>query len=274
MKCAKIVVALASLLPLLTHAQSPSLLKYTVYTSHGIEAECSDFLGKTASAGAIKLTDFLIQSKEQLCPLESKVSVRMTRGSIQNGQRRGCVSTPSFRGINTGYSRRSNYNVNYSGLTKSMSSLSESLLNASENDQVEEILLTPDQLSDNFLRLNSDKEVLIIQVPGEEIVIKSLGLELSGKLSPHNIIWNFYEATSIDLSFSGVNAETYGENIGMPGTFFAPHADVNFNNVLITGALYSRSIKGKASARDCSKIVSGQINPACLHAPALGFKCK
>ena len=71
---------------------------YTVYTSQGIQAECGDYQGKTASGGDVALQDFLIQSQsnDNSCALESSTSVYLIRGGIENQNNPSCVATPKL----------------------------------------------------------------------------------------------------------------------------------------------------------------------------------
>ena len=114
----------------------------------------------------------------------------------------------------------------------------------------------------------SNNELLIVRVAEMNPTIEGVGVKLTGSIRPENIIWHFPNAYTLRLAFSGVNPYEYGEHLGMPGTFLAPHAEVSFQNALITGALYSRKITALADRAACNNLVSGQINPGRLRLPS------
>jgi choice-of-anchor A domain-containing protein len=93
-----------------------------------------------------------------------------------------------------------------------------------------------------------DVEKLVINVKGEQLKMQELEVNISG-VKPKQIFWNLPEATAIDISNS-VN-----KDYGIPGLIIAPNADINFNEGLVTGGIYSKSLTGGNGNRN-----GGQVN--------------
>ena len=67
-----------SCLVVLSFSAQAALLDHIAYTSEGITAECSDYLGKVSSGGPVVFRDFLIQQQDNAsgCALSARGSVQ------------------------------------------------------------------------------------------------------------------------------------------------------------------------------------------------------
>ncbi len=91
-----------------------------------------------------------------------------------------------------------------------------------------------DLASSNNLQINAPaNSTVIINVDGTSDQIKSIGIALSGGIDRQRIVFNFYEATSLNIS--GVSVE---------GTIFAPKANVNVSNGGIRGSVIASVLSG------------------------------
>ncbi len=244
------------------------LTDYIAYTSEGITAECSDFLGSVKSDGPIFLRHFLIQSEDpSRCPLASSEGVTFLSGSVKLRESASCIRAKFLNEKNLLYSKLQRNKIP-SQLSSEMISLLETLQQGIPGSR-RVFLDLPTEPSHGVIKLSgSPQELLIIIVPQTNPVIEGLGLELTGGIDESKIVWLFPNATTLRIAHSGMNPAQLGRNIGLPGTFIAPYADVSFQNALITGALFARSLVGLASDPECRGDVSGQINPAPLRLPA------
>ncbi len=244
-----------------------SLTDYIVYTSEGISAECSDFLGSVKSDGPIYLRHFLIQSNDaSRCPLASSEGVTFMSGSVKLQESPSCIRARFLNKESLLYSRLIRNKIP-SQLSTEMVTLLENLQQDIPGSR-RVYLDLPTEPSQGVIKINgSSNELLVIIVPQTQPVIEGLGIELSGGIDESRIVWLFPNATTLRIARSGMNPARYGRNIGIPGTFIAPYAEVSFQNALITGALFARSLIGLASDPDCRADVSGQINPAPLKLP-------
>ena len=81
-----------------------------------------------------------------------------------------------------------------------------------------------------------DNQISIVNISGEVDSFSFMGI-LNGYTSnppnAHNILYNFYEATSLTI-----------QGVGVKGSILAPHADVNFNSAHIDGTLIANSLTG------------------------------
>ncbi len=98
--------------------------------------------------------------------------------------------------------------------------------------------LTSDQLkSIKRLEIRGDKsQKLIINVSGVSAVLNDLLVDLTGEIPPSNIVWNFHQATSLEI------ANTVDQILGIPGKVLAPLAKVKIDQALITGGVFAKSI--------------------------------
>lgn len=96
----------------------------------------------------------------------------------------------------------------------------------------------------------------IINVSGESISLDKMNIKLNGT-DPHKVLWNFYEAESLNIRYSGSSEIYHGRGVGMPGTFMAPYAHVTFQESLITGSLLVKSLSGVEP-----QLSGGQVNDA------------
>jgi choice-of-anchor A domain-containing protein len=255
------------------HAQTAahSLFDYTVYAKDSIFAECSDYQGRTAAGGTVSLRDFAIvlPADQTGCPLESNSSVNTINGAILTGQNASCVATPHFTFRDTNVSFQASSLAPYASLSQQMDTLSAKLAAPMANTSVKQITLDMNQVraTHNVSLSGSANTLLVVNVLDQEVSIYNYGIFLNGGLTPQNIVWNFPNATKLFIAYSGM------ANYGLPGTFVAPNAQVTFNNARITGALFAKSILGKADSLDCKGVVSGQVNGSCLSDIVPGIGC-
>lgn len=73
---------------------------------------------------------------------------------------------------------------------------------------------------------------VLINVAGQSVTWDNMSVGLNG-VENYNVIYNFYEATSLTLAGIGIN-----------GSVLAPNADVIFNNGQFNGTLIARSLSG------------------------------
>jgi choice-of-anchor A domain-containing protein len=250
---------------------SLSLFDYAVYAKDSIHAECGDFQGRTAAAGAINLRDFsiVLADNQTGCPLESASPITTLNGAILTGVDASCVGARQYSSQDTEYSFRTLPVSPFSDLSQQMDTLSATLEAPMINSNVTQITVNMAQVKANgeFNLSGSANTLLVVNILDTNVSIFNLGITLSGGLTPQNIIWNFPNATSLFIAYSGMAI------YGMPGTFVAPNAAVTFNNARITGALFAKSILGKADHQDCSGVVSGQVNGSCLMDIVSGIGC-
>jgi choice-of-anchor A domain-containing protein/RHS repeat-associated protein len=74
--------------------------------------------------------------------------------------------------------------------------------------------------------------VLVLNVSGTSDKMQYAGMNLSGTTNS-NVIWNFYEATTLTIA-----------GIGVKGTVLAPNATVSFSNGNIDGSLIANNVSG------------------------------
>lgn len=77
------------------------------------------------------------------------------------------------------------------------------------------------------------ESTVIINVSGSSADVSYLGMSLSGGITANRILWNFADATSLNLT-----------GISFQGSALAPRADVNFNWGNFEGTLVARNIRG------------------------------
>jgi hypothetical protein len=261
-------LALGAFLALNAHA---SLFDYAVYTKKGINAECSDFLGKTGSNAAITLRDFLIQEIGSAnCPLESSSTVTMTRGGVttdKDNQVLSCVRTQNLDAYGSGVTGAETYGVRFKLYDRQMDDVSAIL---SAGVDADSLVLEGSEFAykKNITLKGTFPRTLVVTVKGESIKMYGMGIKIEGDIGPQNIIWHFPDANLIELSNTGM------KELGIPGTILAPKARLIFNNARVTGAIYANEFVGLADREDCSHRVSGQVNPVCLRSPIPALGCK
>lgn len=91
----------------------------------------------------------------------------------------------------------------------------------------------------NYFELNAaNSSTVVVNVSGKDVSMKNFGFNLINT-SRQKVIYNFYEATSIDIS-----------GIGIEGSILAPLANVNFNNGQINGNLIAGSLVGTGESHN------------------------
>jgi choice-of-anchor A domain-containing protein len=87
------------------------------------------------------------------------------------------------------------------------------------------------------LEIRGDKkQKLILNISGQKASLNDLLIDISGDINPSNIVWNFHEATTLDI------ANTVDQILGIPGRVLAPFAKVVIDQALITGGVFAKSI--------------------------------
>ena len=166
--------------------------------------------------------------------------------------------------------RRITSTVNFDQLTKQMNDLSIDMANKKRTLDYQiknkKIILSTEKQNNTVTQIAGElfeseiKKIeihgdvgkrLIINITGTDIALRGIDVQLVGSISPHDIIWNFQDATKLYIK------NTANGLYGIPGTLIAPQADVEFYDGLITGALYTKAINYIDATNSQS---SGQIN--------------
>ena len=270
----KIVFATALLASNITFATS--LFSYTVVTKGDLIGECSDFMGRTAVGKDAYLRDFLVQSEtQQGCPLEVSGLLKMVRGSVSNSNGFTCAKAQQFDLDQTGIADMQYNDIDNEDLAQQMNQATLQLANMTSGTQ-RVINLNPSDIKDGrkLVLETQGSEALIINLAGAQYSFNRIDIVLQGSARPSNIIWNFFEASSVVMKNSGVRISQSGLNLGLPGTILAPYAEVKLNNMLVTGAVFADKFVGQAEAENCSGRVSGQVNPDCFQSTIPGVGCE
>ncbi|MCL1470828.1 choice-of-anchor A family protein [Argonema antarcticum] len=86
---------------------------------------------------------------------------------------------------------------------------------------------------------NAGKDsTVVVNVSGKDVSMKNFGFNIGG-ISRQNVLYNFYEATSLDVS-----------GIGIEGSILAPLAALNFNNGQINGNVIAGSVTGNGESHN------------------------
>jgi choice-of-anchor A domain-containing protein len=104
---------------------------------------------------------------------------------------------------------------------------------------------------DNVTSINIDGSsdaTVLIDIDGVDVSFQSLGLALSGGISRTQVIYNFRNATSLNLSA-----------IGILGSVLAPNADVIANNGVLHGTGVFKSLNGSMQFND--DLFTGDLPP-------------
>ena len=91
---------------------------------------------------------------------------------------------------------------------------------------------------------NNKKPYFVFIVKGKDIDFIALNIEISRNIKPEQILFVFPEARNLKLQASGSSfiQPTIHTTYGVPGSFLAPFANLEFKNGLVTGALYAKNI--------------------------------
>ena len=95
--------------------------------------------------------------------------------------------------------------------------------------------VTASQLSSatNFVLNAPAGTTAVVNVSGTSATFQNAGYSLTGGIANTNVLLNFWQATSLNMS-----------GIGIQGTVFAPQANVSFNNGQLNGQLIASSFTG------------------------------
>ncbi|MFL5346357.1 MAG: choice-of-anchor A family protein [Hyalangium sp.] len=86
---------------------------------------------------------------------------------------------------------------------------------------------------------------VVVNIRGSSATISGGGIQFSGGIDQHGVLYNFVDTTSITAN-----------GFGFWGTVLAPHADINFSNGSFDGGIYAKSLTGFAE---------GHVNPLDEH---------
>jgi choice-of-anchor A domain-containing protein len=86
---------------------------------------------------------------------------------------------------------------------------------------------------------------VVVNIRGSSATISGGGIQFSGGIDQHGVLYNFVDTTSITAN-----------GFGFWGTVLAPHADLNFSNGSFDGGIYAKSLTGYAE---------GHVNPLDEH---------
>jgi choice-of-anchor A domain-containing protein len=264
------------------------LSQFAVYTNQDIRVKCSDFLGNVAAGNDAFIDNFLINhlnERSSLCPLNVKNSVvfrdgAVSKGKVETNSNRPVVKGPMASCISAGriYTERVSYfnpfgkkEIDFSLLSDGLQKLELKLRHALDGNEFQVIELT----KDSFFKKPSGHQDLYFKNDGRPILIVSFEQEFrithtgvffsnETKVDPSRIFWYFPNASYINIFRSGISSSSDNlKNLGIPGVLLAPKANVNFNEALITGAIYADSLTGGSlnykDFKTCD-LSAGQIN--------------
>lgn len=270
------------------------LENYLVFARDGIQGQQSDFQGRTGSLGSISLAHFEIVGDlvagESIRISDASVRgtlrapyVQATRVGGYRALRRDSGATASLARAaaelnsvaqrlssyaattqaveatdsvyacdSTRGSRRGERGVNYCSLT----SREVRGWKISATRAVEVVDLDAANLTGGALILEGGgQSSLLIRVRGDSVDFRRVGIFLRGGLTASQVVFYFPEARSLNLSDSGgaVDPAT-GAMLGIPGSVVAPHATVEFADVLVTGQVLVANLCTERGRR------TGQVN--------------
>ncbi len=81
----------------------------------------------------------------------------------------------------------------------------------------------------------------VVNITGSSATFSGFGIQFSGGINQHGVLYNFVDATSINA-----------HGFGFWGTVLAPNADITFTDGSFDGGIYAKSLSGNAE---------GHINP-------------
>lgn len=286
------VLSTVSFFSFKTQASEFQLFDFVAFSSESITAECSDFLGRVASGGDAHFKDFLIEAPSiEGCALYSRGDVHYTRGSLRaqtiSGSVLSCANSKKFYPNSSAYRNQPRVpgrDLSFDSLEAEMIQLSrwlsleaplqfgskkilaDGVVESQSPVNVFEIQaheLT--NLRNLIFKSNDLSSVFIINIRGVNSQMMNLGVKVIGKVGLNKILMNFTDSTHVKIKNSGAHDSVFGKRVGLPFTILAPYAVVEFNDALITGALFSRIIKGHSTlSMGCASEKSGQINPSCF----------
>ncbi|MGZ3774500.1 MAG: collagen-binding domain-containing protein [Pseudobdellovibrionaceae bacterium] len=176
----------------------------------------------------------------------------------------------SFSGIDRKNDlKQSDFTVDYNSISNELKQESNMLAQAEPNNHIIEnktdliIELRPGKNTFNlrksslqnakriFFRGGDETSSAIFNINGDELYLENQQFILASPIKIHNITWNIFQAQFLRIT------HTYSAVIGMPGIVMAPLAQVEFNEALITGALYAGEI---VTSKYVTELKSGQVN--------------
>ncbi len=264
------------------------LSSFIVHTTSDLNVKCSDFLGNVAVGGNAYLDHFLINSEindAQNCPLSALGHIAFRNGSVAigkptilpngtvtRGQSAGCIQAGHL------YTEKVSYfnpikikSTNFDELNRQRETLGELLNDQEIRSKFNIIELSASLLKRNKsgyreLYIKNDQRPILLFSEDSSIDLDYLGLFFSDeeKINPSKIMWYFPNAKRVYIFKTGISSlKSEAKRLGIPGTFFAPHANFIFHESLITGAVYVESIFGgmfKQMDSFTCDLSSGQIN--------------
>ena len=233
---------------------------YNVFTLGNFNEQYTDVEGKLAAGGNINFTANSVGS--QLATNSGNVVVAgnnliLNNGQVNNGNAvYGGSATISSEGFPNGTVSKGNP-IDFTTAGQQLKSLSQNLASLTANgkttvqswgginltgsdSQLDVFNLNGSDLSktNSFEIDSSPNSTVIVNVSGTTVSLQNFGFNIQGT-DKQNILYNFYEATS--LSANGV---------GIQGSILAPLANFAFNNGQVNGNVVVNSLTGNGESHN------------------------
>ncbi len=278
--------------------------EYLVFSRGDLQYESSDFQGLTGAGSKVTMKDFNIHRSPPAsgCPsLIAGSDVSLVDGSIQGGGVHSGghirLRRVSVQGELKALGGVSSIDSNTTGSLKAQSSSVESLVSTSRffvnqsrrfsempakayssssnniNFEAEPSGMSVFQISAERLAQNSIIRLrgsalswIVINVLGSNASIRAQDIRLEGGIGFGRVLFNFVNATDLDITASGEI------HYGIPATILAPLAATQFWNGLISGGLYIGSLCGNGQVNP--GVFSGWLTEANVDAPVPALRCQ
>ncbi|KFE67004.1 immunoglobulin-like domain-containing protein [Hyalangium minutum] len=223
-----------------------------------------DVVGKVAAGGNISMTDFSVgmglPSSNLSNTLVAGGNLSLSRGSIggdawYGGTLTADQSVSQSRGV-----RRQGTPIDFAAKFSELRGLTGQLANMTATGTTRReswggISMTGNRSTVNVFDISASAftgavywqinapagSLVVVNIRGSAARFTNFGIQFSGGIDQHGVLFNFVDTTSITAS-----------GFGFWGTVLAPYADVNFNNGSWDGGIYAKSFTGNAE---------GHINP-------------
>lgn len=243
-------------LPSAAHAATVlDVTNYNAFVIGNFEGTNSDVEGRLVVGGDTKLTSYSVGTKltsggKGTDTLIVGGNLKATDGQLDHGNlvvggannserftvRDGTTTT----GVNFDFAATGNHLLETSASLSQFANTAQTVnnygsLNFTGNDaNLNVFSITGSQLTNSHgISISVDpKSQVLINVSGNYADWKSMGINLNG-LSAENVLFNFYEATNLDIKWISVN-----------GSVLAPKANVKFDDGQMNGILVAANFKG------------------------------
>ncbi len=105
----------------------------------------------------------------------------------------------------------------------------------------------------------------VINIRGSRVEFQRVGMRVN-QTNIRRLIWNMFEASELDIRFSGTSEVVNNRGIGLPGVFLAPQAKATFIEALITGSIFVKDLDGNEAG-----VSGGQVNYSPFDGRACGY---